>query len=121
MNMIKLICEDCGHKIEVFENEFYDQDKCEICGGRLVLDIVDKTETDDIGLEKKIIEEIKRDIFVHGNDSTFEIIEALIIPAQRIRYRGAFLVAGGVVPETDLFEEKEGKLFIKTKTETLGF
>lgn len=44
MHIIRLKCNSCGHRIEVLEHEVYDHEKCTICQGDMILDLLDDSK-----------------------------------------------------------------------------
>jgi hypothetical protein len=63
--------------------------------------------------DRIIITTMEQEIKKLGNQKCYSIIQNLSDPKVRVRYLHYFLRAGGFVPETDLFIEKEGKIFLQ--------
>lgn len=100
-----LVCSQCGHAIEVMENEVYGYGDCAICGGTMILDMN----------KGKVIEEAVGDNFPHlpqeremldsissiGQNATWKMIEAISDIKLRLRYRELFFKCGGIMPESE--------------------
>jgi len=117
MKKIRLKCEKCNYEIEILETEIEYNTECNLCNGKMIY-FENTVETDNIAMDKMIIYQLENDIRYLGNNRAFEIIEEIQRPEIRIRYRKYFLLAGGSIPEKELFRlDKWNRWVINEKGE----
>jgi predicted DCC family thiol-disulfide oxidoreductase YuxK len=97
--MVKLFCENCGHRSEVFENEVYDT-YCELCGNQMKVD-VDKRPAGDNFPQIPQEREMQDSIGTIGIRHTWEMIEVIANVKLRLQYRNLFFKCGGKIPERE--------------------
>jgi hypothetical protein len=88
---VTLKCEACGYTKEVFMDEIYAHQECELCGGRM-------SYLDDFA-DNYIIERLQDNIRQLGHERTWYNIESINKADSRVRYRKYFFEAGGAMPE----------------------
>lgn len=118
--MQKYICDKCGFKVELPKLDKEDL-ICPICEGILIseeimkekeemAEMIDKDKDDDLTpkqdalediVDRDIVNSMKENITVMGNDACFAIIEDMINAYQRSAYRKYFIQAGGEIPQGD--------------------
>jgi hypothetical protein len=114
--MVKLICQNCGYKVEVLEIEMYDN-KCILCGERMVKDIDNKPEIEtdmtNIMINNTITTQLEQEIEMLGYSAVWEFIETIGLVSKRLQYRKIFFIVGGITPINEIFKEIEDKLYLK--------
>lgn len=96
--MLKLQCINCGHIKKYFDNDIIQNEKCELCGGNMVLP---KTEIKNI-VNQDLITDMERQIKEMGHKRVWEITERFNNVKTRLAYRKIFLEAGGIIPKTEV-------------------
>ena len=121
MEFINVKCKKCGNIKQISESErsiyMYGQDKeqCFICSGEYEIIENNKLNRDtpyrtpkaeettiDELVHLDLIEGMKKNISVLGNDKVYDIIEKFKIPGMRLAHRKLFLEAGGEFPITEI-------------------
>ena len=95
---VKLQCSKCGYTKKYFENDIIKNEKCELCGGNMILP---KKELENV-VEHDSILQIERQIRELGHARVWEIIERFGYTKTRLAYRKLFFQAGGIVPKSNL-------------------
>ena len=96
--MTKLQCSKCGYIKEYFDTDIIQNEKCELCGGNMVLA---KKELGDI-VEQNNILRMEQQIKELGHKRVWEIVEGFAFAKTRLSYRKLFFEAGGIVPKSNL-------------------
>jgi len=112
MNFIKIKCNNCGNIKEIFESEkdmyLYEQDKehCFICGGEFKIINEKNVAEKEISIAeivyKDLIEGMKRNILLLGNNKVWGIIEGFENAETRLKHRQLFLKADGKIPINEI-------------------
>lgn len=103
MERIKIICPHCGLEKEIFSNEYEKNYNCPICSNDMELkEQSDKIKENIEIVDNYLVEDMRNQINILGNDKAWYIIEDLPIPQTRITYRNLFFKAGGKVPESKI-------------------
>ena len=113
--MIELICSDCGRLQDYMESDTTDLNCCIICGGRMIFN-VDKTAEEmkniTLATDDVLLDQMREDIKKNGHSCMWNIVEECGEYKVRLKYRKAFFQVGGIIPEKDLLEKREGKLYL---------
>ena len=113
---IWLICNDCGHsKVIYSEQEVFDNEKCILCEGKMVLDInkgeqirldndhkaYEESLGDNFPTIPNLEKEMRDSISTLGVGHTWYMIEAITNIKLRLQYRTLFFKCGGTIPERE--------------------
>lgn len=96
--MIKLQCSKCGYIKNYFENDIIQNERCELCGGNMILA---KKELANVAAQD-CVTKMERQIKEMGHSRVWEIIERFNDVKTRLGYRRIFLEAGGIIPKTEV-------------------
>jgi hypothetical protein len=102
MNMIKLQCHTCNYTVTVPEADYFDKDKCALCGGDMRLfvkeavkepePIQNETEGMNEVIDKQIISQFQHEIEQCGEKSIWDTINTMELET-RLYYIELFMEA----------------------------
>jgi hypothetical protein len=97
-----LVCTKCKYEVKILDTEIYSTPTCSLCGGSMVCKEFKETNKDIYEItDEYIIERVKGQIELMGNDRCWNGIEAIGKAQTRIQYRKYFFLAGGKMPESN--------------------
>lgn len=93
----------CVYERRVREEEIYSTQDCSLCGKHMQYKEQKLIDNDECKIiDEYILERMKTQIELMGNDRFFKTIENISSAVARIHYRKYFLLAGGKIPETEI-------------------
>jgi DNA-directed RNA polymerase subunit RPC12/RpoP len=113
METHKYKCNHCGYEKIILENSFDLTMSCDLCGGEMILENNERQTEEETVVDRLINEQLESEIKANGYISCWNIIETINKAETRARYRRHFFIVGGVIPDEEFIEDRNGTLFIK--------